>query len=399
MKLRPDTLAMTTVLALLAALGPLSTDLYLPSLPSIARYFSVDTAATQFTLSIFLFGFAVGQIFYGPLSDRHGRRPVLLGGLALFLIASILCANATSIEILIGARFLQALGGSGPIVLARAMVRDLYEGPRAGRELARIGMIMGLVPAAAPIVGSVIETYSTWRMSFWVCVLFSLSLGLVVYFRMPETIRQRSPDPVSIPGYIRSFGKLVVVPSYLVYVGLVSLAYAGLFCFISGSSFLLQGDYGQSPIAFAASFCTVVIGFIAGTIAAQKMVRGLGLDGVIAYGVACLAAGGVLMTILVLLGTGSALEISLPMALYAFGVGLTMPQGQASALMPFPERAGAAASLLGLTQMTLAGVVGVVVGHSVRLGRLPLPLTIAVIGLVAFALFHLSKEVRARGRA
>ncbi len=399
MTFRPDTLAMTTVLALLAALGPLSTDLYLPSLPSIARNFGVDTAASQFTLSAFLFGFAVGQIFYGPLSDRHGRRPVLLGGLAAFLVASILCASATSIEMLTVARFLQALGGSGPIVLARAMVRDLYEGPRAGRELARIGMIMGLVPAAAPIIGSFVETYATWRLSFWVCVLFVLCLGTVVYFRMPETIRQRSPDPVSIPGYIRSFRHLVVVPSYLVYVGLVSFAYAGLFCFISGSSFLLQGSYGQSPIAFAFSFCTVVIGFIAGTIAAQRMVQRLGLDGVIAYGVACLAGGGLLMTLLVLVGTNSALEISLPMALYAFGVGLTMPQGQASALMPFPERAGAAASLLGLTQMTLAGLVGVTIGHSVRLGRLPLPLTIAIIGVIAFLLFHLSKEARKRGRA
>src|SRR5688500_3013259 len=140
--LKPDTLALTIVLALLTALGPLSTDMYLPSLPAIARDLGATTAGAQMTLSALLLGFAVGQFVYGPVSDRIGRKPVLLFGLGLFLIASAACALAPSIETLVGARFLQALGASGPIVLARAIVRDLYEGTRAGRELSRMGTIM-----------------------------------------------------------------------------------------------------------------------------------------------------------------------------------------------------------------------------------------------------------------
>lgn len=136
MKLRPDTLAMTAVLAMLTALGPLSTDFYLPSLPEIARVMQTDVAGAQATLSSFLFGFAAGQILWGPLSDRLGRRPVLLAGLGLFGFATLACALAPSIEALTLARALQALGASGPIVLGRAMVRDLYDGPRAGRKLA-----------------------------------------------------------------------------------------------------------------------------------------------------------------------------------------------------------------------------------------------------------------------
>ncbi|MFL5156950.1 MAG: MFS transporter, partial [Microvirga sp.] len=135
MRLRPDTLAMTVMLALLTALGPLSTVMYLPSLPAIARDLKATTAQTQLTLSAFLLGFAVGQFVYGPISDKVGRRPVLLAGLALFLLASVACTVAASVEMLTAARFVQALGASGPIVLARAMVRDLYEGPRAGKEL------------------------------------------------------------------------------------------------------------------------------------------------------------------------------------------------------------------------------------------------------------------------
>lgn len=134
MPLRPDTLAMTAVLAMLTALGPLSTDFYLPSLPEIARVMGTDFAGAQATLSAFLFGYAAGQVIWGPLSDRLGRRPVLMMGLCLFIATTLACAFAPSIEALIGARFAQALGASGPIVLGRAMVRDLYEGPRAGRE-------------------------------------------------------------------------------------------------------------------------------------------------------------------------------------------------------------------------------------------------------------------------
>ncbi len=161
--LKPDTLALTVVLALLTALGPLSTDMYLPSLPAIAAGLNATTGQTQLTLSAFLLGFAAGQFFYGPISDRVGRKPVLLFGLGLFTLASLVCALSPNIETLIGARFLQALGASGPIVLGRAIVRDFYEGPRAGRELSRMGTIMGVVPALAPILGGIIERFFGWQ--------------------------------------------------------------------------------------------------------------------------------------------------------------------------------------------------------------------------------------------
>src|SRR4051812_46876504 len=146
MQLKPDTLAMTAMLAFMTALGPLATDLYLPSLPHIGAALQASPAAVQLTLSAYLIGFSVGQIVYGPVSDATGRKPVLVGSFVLFVIATIACAAATSIETLIAARAIQAFGGAGPIILARTIVRDLYEGPRAGREMSMMGSIMGITP-------------------------------------------------------------------------------------------------------------------------------------------------------------------------------------------------------------------------------------------------------------
>lgn len=395
MTLRPDTLAMTAVLAMLTALGPLSTDFYLPSLPEIVRVMATDVSGAQATLSAFLFGFAAGQIVWGPLSDRLGRRPVLIAGLCLFGVTTLACAFAPSIEALIGARFAQALGASGPIVLGRAMVRDLYEGPRAGRELARMGTIMGLVPAVAPVLGGVLQTAFGWRSTFLASLLFALAILAVVVTMLPETLRQRSPERFSLLAIIRGFRLLLQNRAYRIYVALTALAYAGLFAFISGSSFVLMGVYGLSAPAYGLSFGFCVLGYILGTIIAQRLVGRRGLDGVIALGVACLAGGGLAMLLGVATGLGGPLGVVVPMALYACGVGLTMPQARASAMMPFPDRAGAASSLTGLCQMLLSACVGLLVGHLLKGSALPLPIVMAVIGVATLVLFHASAGIRA----
>ena len=393
--LKSDTLALTIVLALLTALGPLSTDMYLPSLPAIAASFKASTGQTQLTLSAFLLGFAAGQFFYGPISDRIGRKPVLLFGLGLFTLASLICALSPNIETLIGARFLQALGASGPIVLGRAIVRDFYEGPRAGRELSRMGTIMGVVPAAAPVLGGVIERFTGWRVTFGAMILFGVALAAIIVLKMPESIRRKSDVPISFAAILRGFRVLLGHAGYRTYVGLSMLTYGGLFAFISGSSFVLQKIYGLDELSFAFSFTFVVAGFMTGTTIAQTLVGRYGLDGTIRLGVICLALGGLVMLALVLAGVPSSLGISAPMAIYGIGVGLTMPQSMASALMPFPDRAGAASSLLGICQMTFAAIVGILLGRNLDASAIPLPATIATTGVLALALFLATGRARA----
>ena len=387
MKLRPDTLAMTATLALLTALGPLSTDMYLPSLPAIAKAFNADTASTQLTLSLFLAGFAVGQIFYGPLSDRYGRKPVLLGGFAIFLVATFLCSFAPSINALTALRFMQALGASGPIVLARAVVRDLYDGPRAAREMSRMGTVMGLVPAIAPIGGGFSQAFFGWEMSFFITFLLGLVLCLIVFFALPETNTNKSKQPISVVSIVSGYAALLQHRGYRTYVALSALTYGGLFAFISGSSFVLQKVYGLGAIPYGLAFGGVVLGYIAGTLIAQRIVGKRGLEGTIKVGVICLAAGGLIMQFFVFIGTQSIFEIIMPMALYTCGVGLVMPQSMAGAMQPFPQKAGTASSFLGLVQMTFAAIVGAAVGIGLEKHHMALSLTIAGLGLLAALVF------------
>ncbi|MDR4308170.1 multidrug effflux MFS transporter [Chelatococcus sambhunathii] len=396
MRLRPDTLALTAVLAVLTAVGPLAIDMYLPSLPHLTAALQAKPAEGQLTLSAFLVGFALGQVLYGPLSDARGRKPVLLASLGLFTFGSALCAAAPTIETLIVARFVQALGGAGPVVLARSIVRDLYSGPRAARELARMATILGLIPAVAPLLGGLLESLFSWRATFVVLTLLLGGEMLIVALALPETLRVRTAGAASPRAVLASYGVLLRHKGFLSYLGLTAIAFAGLFAYISTSSFILQTIYGLSVVAYGAAFAIGVIGFIGGTLAAGPLVRLKGLDGAIGVGCAAVAFGGLLMLALVTLGPKTPAAVVVPMMFYLFGVGLVMPQAMASALQPFPERAGAASSLVGFAQMTFGAIVGVALGRTLGPGgELALPVAVAVFGVLTLALFLATANTRA----
>jgi DHA1 family bicyclomycin/chloramphenicol resistance-like MFS transporter len=394
--LRPGTFALTALLAGLSAVGPLTTDMYLPSLPDIARALGASTAQVQLTISTYLIGFAVGQVVYGPVSDRHGRKPVLLAAIALYCVASLACALATSIHMLIGARALQALGGSGGIVLARAMVRDLYSGTRAGRELSLIGAVMALAPVLAPVAGGALQTGFGWRSVFFILVAAGVMGAALVWWMLPETLAQRAADPVSPSSIARSYRVVARNPAYLAYLGLATASFAGLFAWISGTSFVLQNLYGLSPFAFGLAFAVGSIGYMAGSMLSAQLTRWFGLDGIIGIGGVLVAAGGLGMTAAVALGFTSAASLVVPMAVYLAGMGMVLPQSLAGAMTPFPERAGAASSLLGFIQQSVAAVCGAIVGVLLGQSAWPLAASVAVAGCATLALWIATRGVRNR---
>jgi DHA1 family bicyclomycin/chloramphenicol resistance-like MFS transporter len=394
--LRPGTFAITALLAGLSAFGPLTTDMYLPSLPEIARRLTASTAQVQLTISAYLIGFAVGQIVYGPISDRHGRKPVLLAAIALYCAASLACALSTSIEMLIAARFVQALGGSGGIVLARAIVRDLYSGGRAGRELSVIGAVMALAPVFAPLVGGAVQTVFGWHAVFITLMAAGIAGAGIVFLLLPETLARRAAEPVSASSIAKSYAIIARNPAYLAYLGLATTSYAGLFAWISGASFVLQNLYGLSAFTFGVAFSLGSVGYMTGSMISARLSHRFGLDGVLGLGGLANAAGGLAMVAVVMLDLGSALSLVLPMALYLAGLGMVLPQSIAGAMTPFPERAGAASSLLGFVQQSVTAVFGAVVGLLLGNSAWPLAAGVAVAGCVTLLLWIATRSVRAR---
>lgn len=392
--LRPDTFALTLLLALLTMIGPLSTDMYLPSLPDMARLLATSPSNVQLTLSSYLIGFACGQIIYGPVSDRHGRKPVLMAALLIYGLSSLACALTSSIEALIVARFFQAFGGSGAVVLARAVVRDLYSGPRAARELAVMSMIMAMAPVVAPIIGGLLQTHFGWRANFTILVGLSTLGALAVQFLLPETLRQRAPEPVSLVPVLRIYRALARNRGFVAYLTILSACYAGLFAWISGSPFVLQDLYGLSAFDFGVTFAAGCIGYLTGAWLASRLVMRLGIDRTIGLGGIALSAGGILMLASIAIGWRSGASLAVPIAVYLAGLGLTLPQAMAGALTPFPDRAGAASSLLGFSQQIAAAAVGTLIGHMLGTSAYPMAIAIAAGGLLTLAVWFFTRRIR-----
>lgn len=395
--LKAGTLALTVLLALLQAAGPISTDTYLPSLPAIALRLNASVATAQLTLSVFLVGFAIAQIVYGPFSDRFGRKPVLVTALSLFAVATLACALATSIEMLIAARFLQALGAAGPVVLSRSIVRDLYEGRRAGTEMSRMATIMGLMPAIAPTFGGLIDALFGWRAVFLAVFLLGAVILAAVIFKLPETVRERTETPLTVRTFFGGFGPVISDAGYRVHVAIVCFTYAGIFTFVSASSFVFQNLYGMSSVGFGLVFGICALAYVSGTLIGQRLLQRLGVAAALGIGCAFLAVGGIAMVLALAVGFDRPLGIIIPSMIYMAGVGQAMPQAMAGALMPFSKGAGAASSLLGFTQMVFSASVGVAVGIAMGSTAWPMALFLCACGIAAALTHALSRRIRAAG--
>ena len=390
---RPNPPALTALLALLTGIAPMSVDMYLASLPDIARGLATSDARVKLTRSFYLVGFAIGQVVWGPISDRHGRRPMLLTAISVFIAASIVCTIAPTIEVLIAAR---CSGGwwRGHDRDARAVVRDVYEGLAVARELSRMTAVMALALLLAPLLGGVLQTFFGWRSNFIVLTVIGASAALLVALWLPETLRSRAPEPVSFGSIFRSYRTFASDRIFVVYSGLLICAFGGLFAWISASAFVLQNLYGLTPFDFGLAFAVGSLGYLAGTWIAAHIVARVGLDRTLGLGCAAMAGGGIAGVLALMFGFASAVALVLPVALFLAGLGLALPQAQAGALLPFPERAGAASSLVGFLQQSAGAIVGAIVVHLLGQSAWPLVIGVAIMGCGALALWALTHEMR-----
>ena len=364
---------------------PLSTDLYLASLPGLASGFNVPPSTVQLTLSLFVIGFGGAQLIIGPLSDRFGRRPVLLGGLALYVAASALCALAVSIELLIAARFLQALGCCSAVIMARAIVRDAYAPEHSARVIAKAATWLSLAPILGPILGSYLQVGFGWRAAFVALGVFSAVLLLLSILRLPETNMHKDPRTTDPRGLLANYRIVLGSREFWAHALPGALSYGAIFCFISGSSFVLIRVLQVPTEWFGYCFAFGVSGYTLGTILCRRLMARVGARRAFRIGTALSLAAGALFLAAVALGLAhwSLMLAAMFMTMGAHGV--NFPIAQAGSVSPFPKQAGTAAGLMGALYMAVAFAVGTIVGATHNGTLYPLALISCTLGLLIFA--------------
>lgn len=381
------------LLTMLVAFGPICTDLYLASLPDMARDLATSSTMVQLTLSAFVGGFAVMQLAYGPLSDRFGRRPLLLGGIAVYLAASVYCAFAPTIEALIAGRFVQAVGACCGPVLGRAVVRDLFAREQAARVMSYMASAMALGPLVAPTIGGWFHTLFGWRSNFGLLALFGVALLVLVWRILGETNRHKDPQALDPGRLLAGYRELLTHRLFLGYVLTLTAGFGGLFSFISASSFVLIDVMGMQPSHFGFAFAMASGGYVLGGFAGAKLTHRFGIERMVAAGtVACASAGLVLAAVawsgIARPGTTSGvLMLMAPMMAYFAACALVLPNATAGAIAPFPRNAGTASSVMGFVQMAGGAAAGWLVGHLYDGTARPLATMMAAMALLSLALY------------
>ena len=370
------------LVGLMFMLQPLSTDLYLASLPGLATRFAVPASTVQLTLSLFVAGFGLMQLVSGPMSDRFGRRPVVLGGLALYIGATLACAAAPSMAVLVGARFVQAVGCCTVVVVARAIVRDAFDVAAGAHALARASSILAIGPIAGPIVGSMLEVAYGFRAAFVLQAALAAALFAITLRVLPETLAQPDARALHLGPLLRGYATVLRSPVFRAYTLAGASSYGGLFAFISASSFVLIRVLGVPASWFGACFAFVIVGFLAGTIVCRRVLATRGIVRTLALGGAIAAVSGIVGAALAIAGVRHVAAVLLPAFGYLFAHGLVVPCAQAGSTSAFPDRAGAASGLFGALMMAAATAVGTWIGASHDGTPVPMMVTMAVAALI-----------------
>ncbi len=379
----------------MSALGPMALNIFMPSMPGLARQFGVDYGTVQLTLTFFLVGLSVAQLVYGPLSDRYGRRPPLLCGLILFLGGSVICTLAETIEILMLGRMLQAIGGCSGLVLGRAIIRDLYDRDHSAAMIGYVTTAMALAPMFAPALGGLLDDLFGWRASFAFCALAGLLVLGPVAILLPETNSVRGGGE-GVGSLLRGYAGLLRSAAFCGYALQTAFTSGVFFAFIAGAPFVVVTVLGEPPSSYGLWFMLVSLGYIGGNFLTGRFSVRFGIDRMIAAGAVVGLAGVVILATTGWFGLLSLPALFLPMMVVALSNGLTLPNGTAGAISVNPRAAGAAAGLSGALQMLIGAAAAVLVGYGQDIdpSQYPMIWTMLGSGLLAVASFALAMKAR-----
>ena len=389
--------AVNLLLTGLVAFQAISTDLYLASLPTMVQVFATTEAKVQLTLSVFLLGSALMQLAYGPISDRFGRRPVLRVAIALYIVASLACAAAPTIEALIFFRLLQAVGSCAGVTLGRAVARDLYAPVVAARVLAYMASAMAIAPIIGPMIGSWMTVHLGWQANFLFLAGFGVVCLVGLYTLLDESNLHPDPHAIAPKRILSNYVSLLSDRVYVGYALAVTLAYCGIFCFISGSSFTLIQVLGLPTEYFGFCFGAAAAGYSVGALMAGRLIARFGIQPMVTAGTLISAVFGLLGALLSWAGIANVWAVLLPFIVVMVGIGFTLPAAIAGAIGPYPRMAGAAAAMVGFLQLGIAAAVGVGVGQILDGTTRPMMTAVALVstlGLASFWVLVLRKPAR-----
>jgi len=367
----------------LTAFGPLSIDMYLPALPAIGRDLAASESMIQLTLTACLIGLAIGQVIAGPLSDALGRRRPLLIGVAGYVIASLLCALAPAATILVALRLLQGLAGAAGIVIARAIVRDLYSGSAAARYFSRLILVMGLAPILAPVLGAQLLRFTSWHGIFVVLAMITALLWLGAARGLPETLPPARRRIGSLSDTTQTFRRLAADTEFVGYAAAGGLAFGAMFAYIAGSPFVLQGIYHVSAQTFSLIFGVNALGFVITSQINGSLVSRIPPARLLTAGITVTAGAGLALLAVILSGGLGLAALLPPLFVLVSSIGFVVPNAVALALSRHPEAAGTGSALLGVIQSGVAAVGAPLVGVAGITTAFPMAVVIAVSGVGA----------------
>ena len=379
-------------LGAVTGLTPAAIDMYLPALPSMAHAFAGDPVPVQLSLASYFVGIALGQAVYGPVADRFGRRWPLLVGCVVYTLASIGCALAPSMGVLVVFRFIEALGGCAGMIIARAIARDLFDERGVARLMAMLMLVMGAAPIVAPSIGSQVLQVFDWRAIFWVLAVAGAASSVFVFLRMPETLPAAQRRPLYLGASLRAYGRLLADRRFMAY-GLPSgLAMSGFFAYLSGAPHVLIELNGVTPSQFGWLFGLNAVALIGASQINHRLLARRDGRRMLDVALPILILAGLAMLVATALPGIGLIGLLVPLFIYIGTLGFVMPNASAAAMAPFGRVAGAASSLLGILQFGLGAIVGIVIGRLQNETAMPMVGTIAAMGTVAAIVYWLLRR-------
>lgn len=389
-----DNFKIILILCLISSLGRFVLDSYLPSLPAISNYFNISDAHTQFTLTIYLLGFSISQLVYGPLSDRYGRRNVILCGMTIFLIGSFVCAIASSPSILLFSRFVTGVGAGACGVLNRAIASDCFKGAEFSKAWSYTTTTLVLTLIIAPVLGGYIQDSFGWRANFILATLFVCSVFFIVLRFLPETNVNSSTQTIKLHAIMKTYYKILISRTFLMCTLCYTLAFSGLIVYFQVSPLLYMNVFGLTATQYGWSSLIIAGSYLVGGILVNKLARVIAIQQLLFIGTLLLVGGGVIMLLEYCFNHVSLYTVLLPSSIYVIGARIVIPNAIAGSMEEFRHLSGSSSALIGCIQMLGSSLISVLIANFEYDTPFPLGIFFTMLGITSLAIAYFIKPVR-----